>query len=199
MFLVFEGLDGSGSTTQAKLLAEKLRALGKKVIHTSEPTDNAAGKLIRDALQGKWKISPEGLQLLFCADRAHHLEQEILPALNSDNIVICDRYIWSTLAYGSLNTDSKWLQELNKHFLKPDFTFLLQVPPKICLERIHKRGLPNELFEEEQKLKKVWETYEELVIFEKNSIALDGERKEEEILDEALAILRKKFPDEFSG
>ena len=93
MFIVFEGLDGSGSSTHSKLLTEKLQSEGCAVFHTKEPTDKGpTGTTIREVLQHKYTVSPEALQLLFCADRAEHLVREIDPALKNGEIVISDRY-----------------------------------------------------------------------------------------------------------
>jgi len=196
MFIVFEGLDGSGSTTQAKLLVEFLKKQKIKALHTSEPTTNTLGKLIRQALQQKFAVSPEALQLLFCADRAEHLRTEIEPALRAKKIVVCDRYAWSTIAYGSLSTETPWLKDLNRIFLKPDFTFVLDVPIKTCLQRIAARG-KKELFEEETKLKKVWQVFFALVKQEKKCAIIDGTLSKENILAEVLKILRHKFPAQF--
>src|SRR3989338_2983887 len=101
-FIVFEGLDGAGSSTQANRLADYLRLSGKKAIVTKEPTNNMIGGLIRGQLTSDWKTWPECLQLLFSADRAHHLEKEIIPLLKQGITVITDRYFFSTLAYGAL-------------------------------------------------------------------------------------------------
>ncbi len=197
MFIVFEGLDGSGSTTQAKLLADHLREKSVPVLHTSEPTDNIVGGLIRGALTHEWETSPEGLQLLFAADRAHHLKFQIEPALREGKIVICDRYNWSTVAYGSLKCDPDWLVELGKNFRKPDVTILLRVPPKRCMERIAWRGGKEELFEKEEILKKVWKMYEKLADTDGNTLILSGEDPRAIVHEKVVEHLRKKFPDPF--
>jgi len=102
-FIVFEGLDGSGTTTQANLLFRYLKKQGKKVYLTGEPTRSLIGGLIEGQISGDWKSTPECLQLLFTADRAHHLEKGIIPLLKKGITVICTRYILSTLAYGSID------------------------------------------------------------------------------------------------
>jgi len=159
-FIVFEGLDGSGTTTQANLLFKYLKKQGKKVYLTGEPTRSLIGGLIEGQISGDWKSTPECLQLLFTADRAHHLEKGIIPLLKKGITVICTRYILSTLAYGNLDIkDEKWLMTINKKFIWPDITFLLKVSPKICIERIKKERFHKELFEKEEKLKKVSKNY----------------------------------------
>ena len=185
MFIAFEGLDGSGSSTQAKLLKEYLEKEGKKVILTKEPTDSEPlGVLIRDALQHKYSFSPTALQLLFCADRAEHFKSIIQPALEKNEIVITDRYLFSTLAYGSLNCDFDWLTALNRPFPNPDVTFLLKLEPEICLQRIASRGSKTELFEKKETLKKVWEGYEKVASQYLNIVIIDASQAIEDIAKE---------------
>ncbi len=160
MFIVFEGLDGSGQTTQVNLLADFLRKKKKKVLVTKEPTlDSSVGKLIRRILDGKQKITSGKLQKLFAQDRKEHLEKIIKPALNKGKIVISDRYLFSSLAYGNLDLSLNWLLKINSHFILPDIIFFMKVKPKICLERIAKRGEKITLFEKEEKLNKVYQNY----------------------------------------
>lgn len=162
MFIVFEGLDGSGSTTQARFLKDRLEKAGKKVLMTKEPTaDTEVGKRIRGILQKKETVTPEELQKLFSQDRAEHLRDVIELALARGEIVICDRYFFSTLAYGSLaGIDMNWLRGLQAGFRIPDLTVLLKLDPAICVQRIEKRGGEKELFEQEEKLRTVWKGYE---------------------------------------
>ncbi|QQR83173.1 dTMP kinase [Candidatus Peregrinibacteria bacterium] len=138
MFIVLEGLDGAGTTTQAERLAGMLTKKGRTVVRTQEPTgEGDIGQLLRRILKKEVKVSAEALQLLFCADRAEHLKNTVVPALERGAVVISDRYYFSTVAYGSLTIpDYEWLYQLNRLFLKPDLTFLLSVSPETCLERI---------------------------------------------------------------
>lgn len=193
LFIVFEGLDGSGSTTQAKLLCEHLRENDLFVDHTSEPTEQKIGKLIREVLQGQWKTSPEGLQLLFCADRGEHLHNFINPALAKGNFVVCDRYILSTIAFGCLSLDENWLKSLNQYFRKPDLTFLLDVNVQECLQRIESRGAEKELFEKKETLEKVWQNYQKLAQEDKNTFLINGERKKEDVAEEVWSIVKKRL------
>ena len=127
-FIVFEGLDGSGQSTQAQLLKDFLMKRGHKVHLTKEPTSNLIGGLIRGQLTNEWKTSPECLQLLFAADRAHHLEKEIIPLLKKEVIVISDRYFFSTVAFGATEIkDKDWLLKINQKFLLPDIIFFFQL------------------------------------------------------------------------
>ena len=183
-FIVFEGLDGSGQSTQAEILSRHLKG------HlTKEPTNNLIGGLIRGQLQGDWKTEPECLQLLFTADRAHHLEKEILPLLNKGIDVVCDRYMFSTIAFGSLGIDDwQWLKDLNKRFLLPDIVFYLKVSPKSCIKRIKENRNSFELFEKEKKLEKIEKGYEALAKEYSIFKVIDGEREIKEIAEEVKSI-----------
>ncbi|MBI2041716.1 MAG: dTMP kinase [Candidatus Nealsonbacteria bacterium] len=200
-FIVFEGLDGSGSTTQANKLRDFLNEIPKKFVLgrssaflTKEPTNNIIGGLIRGQLTSDWKSSPECLQLLFSADRAHHLEKEILPLLKEGIDVVTDRYFLSTVAYGASEIkDMDWLIELNRLFIAPDITFLLKVSPKICIERINKDRFHIELFEREESLTKVWQNYEELAKRFADVYIINGERPIEEVFEEIKSIVHSKL------
>jgi dTMP kinase len=193
-FIVFDSLDGAGNSTQAKLLADSLNKIGKKTYLTKEPTSGLIGGLIKSQLTHDWKSSPECLQLLFSADRAYHLEREIIPFLKKGINVISDRYFFSTMAYGNLEIkDLDWLVEINKKFILPDLTFFLKVSPKVCIERIKKDRFEITLFEKEKTLRKVWKNYEVLAKKFKNVFIIDGERSPGEIAKEIREITFKKL------
>ncbi len=192
LLIAFEGLDGAGSSTQTLLLSALLEKQGLKTQVTREPTNNLIGGLIRGQLTGEWKASPECLQLLFAADRAHHQEKEIIPMLKKGYIVICDRYVFSTIAFGSLSIkDRKWLENLNDKFIVPDITFILKVPPKICLMRLEKVRYSLELYEQVEKMQKIWRVYEKIAQEFPNIHIIEGERKEEKILTDTSKIVKK--------
>jgi dTMP kinase len=194
MFIAFEGLDGSGSSTQSRLLAEKLEKKGKPSLLTKEPTsDSPIGKLIREILQHKWSASPEGLQLLFSADRAEHLKNEIEPALDGGQVVITDRYLFSTLAYGGMSVDMEWLRALNKNFRLPDITFLFKLSPEECIKRIAGRGSDFELFEKSDKLAKIWENYERISEDFPNIKVIDATKTIERISEEIWGMVSEKL------
>jgi len=191
-FIVFEGLDGSGTTTQANLLFKYFKKQGKKVFLTGEPTRSLIGGLIEGQISGDWQSSPECLQLLFTADRAHHLEKGIIPLLKKGITVICTRYILSTLAYGNSEIkDEKWLMEINKKFIWPDLTFLLKVSPKACIQRIKKERFHKELFEEEDKLKKVLKNYLKFSKEFKNIYIVNGEKPIPKVFEEVKKIYER--------
>lgn len=138
-FIVLDGPDGSGTTFHSARLAERLRAQGRNVLLTCEPTSGAIGRFIRELLKSN-SVPPAALQLLFCADRAEHLSEEIEPALEAGSLVVSDRYIASTLAYGdALGLSQEWLSEVNNTFIQPDASLFLLPPLTVCLDRIGKR------------------------------------------------------------
>jgi dTMP kinase len=160
--IVFEGLDGAGSSTQAGLLYEKLNKAGKRTIISKEPTNNIIGGLIRGVLTKDWKIGEVGLQLLYAADRHHHAETKVIPALKKGINVILDRYYFSSYAYGGINIDIDWLENLNKGLPDPDLVFYIDVPPKECIRRISASRYSLEYFEDLKKLSKARGNYQKL-------------------------------------
>ena len=190
-FIVFEGIDGSGKTIQAQLLFEYLKKRGFDVILTREPTDGPIGKLIRSALKKKWKAANVTLQLLFSADRSHHLATEIIPSVEEGKIVISDRYAFSTIAYGSLDIDEKWLEEINSKFIQPDVIFILDLPVDIAIDRIKSNRSVIELFEEKEKLEKIRKTYLTLAEKYPNCYVIDATKSVEEIHSEIKEVVEK--------
>ncbi len=190
-FIVLEGLDGSGQSTQAKLLQDFLAENGKQVFLTKEPTlEFEAGKKIKEILRGEKKSGSKELQELFTQDRGEHLEKIVIPALKDGKFVITDRYFFSTFAYGASDgLDLNWLIKINSDFLMPDITFILKVSPKICIERINKRGTKKELFEKEEKLAKVLKTYEILPQRFENMFVINGENS----IDKVFADIKEKI------
>lgn len=182
-FVVIEGLDGSGQSTQARLLRNFLVKKGYKVLLTKEPTNKSeAGRKIRKILDKKIKIKPQKLQELFAEDRKEHLENVITPALRENKIVISDRYFFSSFAYGvAEGLRLNRLIKINNKFLLPDLTFLLKVEPEVCIQRIRKRGIERKIFEEKEKLTKVWKTYKTLPKIFKNVNIIDGGKSVEEV------------------
>ena len=140
MFVSFEGLDGSGKTTQAELLAEALRQEERDVVMTREPGGTPLGEQVRSILLDGYDMSPWAEAALFAAARAELVERVIAPALRSGRDVVCDRYIDSSLAYQGIARalGVERVLELNLNAtrgLLPDRTFLVLVDPQIALER----------------------------------------------------------------
>jgi dTMP kinase len=188
-FIVFEGLDGSGTSTQTAKLNEKL-SRDYKILVTKEPTGNLIGGLIRGQLTGVWRTDQQCLQLLFAADRAHHLEREIIPALKTGRLVLSDRYFFSSVAYGSLDLDKKWILDLNRNFLMPDLSIIIKVSPKECLRRMKKSRYNLELFEEEKKLQKVWQVYNWLSKKFDKVVVIDGAAEKDAVFEKIYQEVR---------
>ena len=157
-FIVFEGIDGSGKSTQIDLLSMKLRDKGIDYVLEREPSDSSIGKFIREyAEAGGRYLSPETEALLFTADRFEH-SKRISDYLDEGINVVCDRYFHSTLAYqGASGVDLGWLTEMQKFVLKPNLVLLLDVDPDSSLLRVSGRSLT--VFEDRSFLRKVREFY----------------------------------------
>lgn len=159
--IVIEGLDGAGTTTQARRVGEWLQQR-VPVWVTCEPTDGPAGGLIRRVLKGETATDPRALALLFAADRLHHLygPEGVLDRLRAGVWVVCDRYYLSSLAYQTLDAPFSWVYQINSRALLPDLTVFLQVPVDTCLERIgNRQGARQELFERKESLERVRASY----------------------------------------
>ncbi|HUZ18023.1 MAG TPA: dTMP kinase [Spirochaetia bacterium] len=149
-FIVIEGLDGAGTTTQLSRISARFRALGRSCYATAEPTDAPIGRLIRAALRKEIAVDPCTLALLFAADRNEHLfakDQGIIARLARGEIVVCDRYLFSSLAYQSVGCGYDYVGSLNAPFPLPEHLIFIDVPPEECQRRIAKRE-GKELFEE---------------------------------------------------
>ncbi len=150
MLIVIEGIDGAGITTHTKLLANWLSSKGYRVVLTKEPTQNPIGAIIRRYLN--MDVPPQVDALLFAADRVEHAYSVVGPALEKGFIVLCDRYLESSLAYQSAEgLDLDWLLNINRYAPKPDLTIILDVDPSISLRR--KRLIKPEKFENESFLR----------------------------------------------
>lgn len=158
LLIAFEGIDGTGKTTQIRLLAEKLTARGHRVVATREPTDGKYGRKIRELFTKRHHVSAQEELDLFIADRKEHVREVIAPALAAGKIVLTDRYYFSTAAYqGAAGQDPEKIIKLNQAFAPaPDLVLLLVVPTQIGVHRIktlRKEALND--FEKESTLEKV--------------------------------------------
>ena len=156
-FIVLEGLDGAGTTTQCSELAIALRAEGREVHVTNEPTNGPIGVMIRHALSGRLPsperpgpLTPHTLALLFAADRVDHLAAEIEPALSRGATVLCDRYVLSSLAYQGSQVGMPWVASINSQAPNPDLTLFLDIGLPAAAARRHARGLAPELYETDE-------------------------------------------------
>lgn len=161
-FVVIEGIDGSGTTTQAARLVQRLVKDGKHARVTAEPTPGPIGALIRQVLTGRI-VGAGGLApgwatmaLLFAADRMDHVEAEIEPFLANDGIIVSDRYDASSLAYQSVMSGRggeqtvEWIRVLNRYARRPDLTIVLDVSPHLAGVRREARGEAAQLYEQNE-------------------------------------------------
>ena len=174
-FVVLEGIDGAGTTTQVARLAERLRkAGGAQVRSTREPSDGPIGSLVRQVLTGRI-VAPEGrapgwatMALLFAADRMDHVESEIEPFLAAGGVMISDRYDASSLAYQSVSSGSggekavEWIRSLNRHAMRPDLTVVVDLAPDLAAERRASRGEAAQLYEQNEVQRALSVFYREL-------------------------------------
>jgi dTMP kinase len=163
-FIVIEGLDGAGTTTQAGLLGDRL-ANSRSVYVTYEPTDGPAGLQIRMVLEHRLRMDPAALAALFAADRMDHLYHRdggggIVPRLLGGTDVISDRYYLSSLVYQGMDVDWDWIWQIHARCIRPDRTIFVDVPVDVCLSRIAAgRGGRPDLYERRETLARVREGY----------------------------------------
>lgn len=189
-FVVIEGIDGCGKSTQMEMLKEKL----KRVVFTREHTrDGPVGKLIEKVVNRREKIDAVALQLCFVADRIDHVKRVVEPELRKGKIVISDRYYWSTVAYGSLVADKEWLLSVNEKVVrKPDLVILIDIEAKTAVERMRGTRDKKTIFEKRKKLRKIRETYWWLAKkYKKCCVVIDGTKKPEIVNQEILGVLKK--------
>ena len=204
IFIVIDGIDGCGSTTQTAKLGEKLIEKGIKVHLTCEPSQLPVGKLLRHYLQDNSSPSPTDA-LLFAADRVEHYYNEIKPKLDNGFIVISDRYIEASIAYQSaqallhqndldspfqeMNLD--WVRLINKFAPQPDLTFIIDIDPRISLSR-KSPTLALEKFETITFLDSVRKIYKERAE-SLNHIVVKGEKSVKEIADFIMSMISNIF------
>lgn len=196
--IVLEGLDGAGTTTQAKRLVEHLRARGGKAHLTREPSDGPVGQLIRQMLTGGHAIPGQSIAqstfgLLFAADRLDHLQREVEPQLAAGATVVSDRYYHSSLAYQGTGADRDWITMLNARARKPDLTIFLQVRPEVAAKRRADAGRVQELFEDMRMQEEVAAGYKatisELMAQGERIETIDGEASPDAVFGVILALV----------
>lgn len=157
LLIAFEGIDGSGKSTQMPLLANWLRGLGLDVLETREPTNGPWGKRIRELYTSRARVSPEQELELFILDRQEHVRDCILPALHIGQIVLTDRYYFSTAAYqGAAGCSVAEIFRRHDFAPEPDLALLFDLPVTAGLSRIRElRGEQPNAFEQQDQLEKV--------------------------------------------
>ena len=198
-FIVLEGLDGSGKTTHIKHLNEDLLRAGRKVFATAEPTASSTGGLIREALGGHRKRSTAELAALFLADRIHHNVNPIdgiSKFLNAGVDVISDRYYYSSLAYQGVDSDIKWVADMNlkcPDIKRPDVCIFLDLSAEKCVQRMSAERLTAEIYESMEMIKKVKRRFAEafrILNETENIYIINADRPKQAVSDEILNIVK---------
>ena len=192
-FIAFEGIDGSGKSTQIRILAERLKMQGDTCYTTMEPTDSPIGSLIHQIMTGRIKTDNKVIAALFVADRLDHLLNDvdgIVSKVNEGITVLTDRYYFSSYAYQSVDMPMDWIIQANEQssqILRPTVNIFIDTDPDIAMERIARNRFHRELFEKKSRLIEVREKY--LEAFEKRKdvervMIIDGNRSEREIAED---------------
>ena len=189
-FVVFEGIDGAGTSTQIKMLKE--RSQGKKIAFTAEPTKNSTGKFLRQILSGSEKVSPQTAAYLFAADRAEHLwgEGGIVDQTKNGLTVVSDRYLFSNLAYQGVTCGEDLPKLLNSPFPLPQLLLFFDISAQKSLERVEKRGEAKEIYESQKFLEDTAIRYRNIITaYKKNAdsemriVEIDATLPKEKISD----------------
>ena len=196
LFIVLDGVDGCGKTTQVKNISKYLKSKGFSVLNTSEPSDSVFGKKARKILKSE-KDPQKNAELclgLFVKDREHHLKNVIEPFLSFDNrAVVCDRYYYSTIAYQHTQGLS-WRRVLNANsgFKKPNLAFIFDLPIKIAMQRMALRGTELEKFEKIEFMEELSDNFLDLKNrLSDNLFYIDALGDENEVFSKVKAVLEK--------
>ena len=186
-FVCIEGLDGSGKSTQTRLLAERLQKT-RRVLLTVEPSRGRIGTFIRQSyLYGENRLSSVVEALLFAADRVDHVQNEIVPALETGDVVISDRYVYSSLAYqGAAGLSLEWIEKVNSHALRPDIALFLDVDLGTVMKRLKPRKSVMENLETQERVRGYYLDLVKVGLLRR----VDGNRVKSEIAEETFSIVQ---------
>ena len=165
LFFAFEGIDGSGKSTQIHLLTRALQSRGIPCHETREPTDGPLGSMVHQMMTGRIAADPRVISSLFAADRLDHLTNQvngICQVIDRGITVVTDRYYFSSYAYNGAEMDMQWVMECNRlseELLRPTLNIFLDIPVKLAMERICENRLHRELYEKEERLLAVRDKY----------------------------------------
>ncbi|MBN2715663.1 MAG: dTMP kinase [Deltaproteobacteria bacterium] len=166
--IVFEGVDGAGTTTQAARLHDRLQKKEIPAYRTAQPSERPVGKLIREVLGGRQIENPgfATMSLLFAADRQDQQDADILPRLYRGEHVICDRYVHSSVIYQSVTANDPakrpWIKEINKHIIAPDITIYLRIDANSAEKRRAVRGGEPEIFDQKLFQRRLIDVYDSI-------------------------------------
>lgn len=198
-FIVLEGIDGSGTTTQLDRAVTFVESMGHPAVATREPSTGPIGRLLREALLGHLRMpDASGLDgrtmaLLFAADRIDHLQREVEPRLAAGTTVISDRYVLSSLAYQAEETDRAWVETLARGILHPDLTILLDISIEVAAARRAAAGRPIERYDADSYLAKVASNYRQLAKRDGRVVILDGNASKDEVAEAVRQVLAPLF------
>ena len=197
-FIVFEGIDGAGTSTQIKKLIERDTT---RFVPTAEPTSNETGKFLRRMLGGEFTVDEKTNAYLFAADRCEHIfgKGGVQELCESGKIVVSDRYFFSSMAYQSVSCGEELPKLLNSPFPLPEYLFYFVINPELSLSRVNARGEHKEIYETIEKQKKIAAQYEKVISeYEKNTsetgmkiIRIDASKDIETISKEIWDVLNK--------
>lgn len=197
--IAIEGMDGAGTTTQTKLLAEFLENLGFSVLSSREPTASPLGKEARRFLAMPIENNPyllTALALCFAADRMEHIHSELLPALSNHDFVLLDRYVMSSWVYQGLHLETAWVKEINRFHRPADLTIVVDVDTDKALSRVEKRAGHKEFFETHSIQQKIRTRYRQFAETTPSCVLIDAHGSIEEVFSQIIEIIRGKFPHE---
>ncbi|MEW5739042.1 MAG: dTMP kinase [Myxococcota bacterium] len=201
-FIVLEGLDGAGTTTQCAAIARVFRSEGVEVHVTMEPSPGPIGSFIRQVLTGRvglpaneGPLTPETMALLFAADRVDHLAAEIEPALAQGALVLSDRYLLSSLAYQGAQVGAEWVAQLNARARKPDLTLFLNVDAEVAAYRRESRGGRPELYEAAAVQRRTAAAYRKAIALRRKAgervLVIDGNASPAAVTGACVAAIRE--------
>lgn len=199
-FIAFEGIDGSGKSTQAALLAERLKREGISCYTTMEPTDSLIGSLIHQIMIGRVEADNRVIAGLFVADRLDHLLNKvdgIVSKIDAGTTVVTDRYYFSSYAYQGVDMPMEWVIKSNEQaseILRPTLTIFIDISPDTAMERIRKNRSHQELFEKKSRLEQVRENYKkafQLLEEQETVVVIDGNQSPEEIAEEVWKVVKE--------
>lgn len=199
-FIALEGIDGAGTTTQMRLAHDWLVGRGAQCHATAEPTNGPIGALLRQILRGRLvavprdgatqPVDPAATALLFAADRLDHLQNEVIPRLEDGWHVICDRYVASSFAYQSLDTDLRFVRQINEKAIAPDLVIYVRVRPEVGMARIATRA-GRDAFEQLSVQKRVAAAYDKVFEDWRSSrlVIVDGEQDVSQVTGKVRAAI----------
>lgn len=214
LFIALEGVDGAGTTTHTKILANALKARGLPVHTTREPSDGPIGMLLRQILSGRVVVpgvsgtrppSWSTMALLFAADRLDHVEAEIAPNLIDGVTVISDRYDHSSVAYQTITAGAgpgvmDWVKEINRFARRPDLTIVLDIPPEVAARRRLERMRGREIYDDDELQQQLAAFYREIEAHfpDDRIVHVDADRAIEDVAADVMKhvrILRGESPE----